>query len=554
MKKYLYIVALIFIFGINLLVRVTNLDKSPSGLVFDEAALGYNAYSILKTGKDEYGNFLPLSLRSFNDYKPALYAYFSIPFIKAWGLNEVSTRVVSALAGFVSTIFLFLILKKFVKDKKLLIFIFFLLSLQPWRLHFSRTAFESNLSAMFFVGGCWLILENMKRKKTILSFLTVMMFALSCYGYHSARVAAPLLILACALDPLKIILKNKFKINIKKSFVWILLGLLLLISPIFLFNNESKLVMTRFRQENVFKRYYPFTPLELVSNNNPWMGAMANPLYYFGGMMSGRFISVISPVNLGNRVFHWVRGSPQYIPDYSMLGWIESMVLAIGLIIILKYINKVFEYRFLVYWMVAGTVPAAVTWNWYHPLRSLNVMACLEIIVAIGFCILFKKLKNTVLVLGLMGLLLVTVIFTINNEIGFSSWANHGEYQPGGFREGMPILMKYQKNADQVLIDSPHAQAYIFFLFYQSFPPEIVQKYASIRPKPGIEGNLNFNFDKYIFRDRLSWPSEKFKKNTVFWTGSEVKPEEINSTPGSQMFLVDGPIKNRNPAVIIVNK
>ncbi len=99
MKNKIYLALLTLIVGIGALLRFYALDKSPPSLGFDEAALGYNAYSIMLTGKDEYGNFLPLSLRSFNDYKPALYAYLSIPFIKIFGLNANSVRAVSALAG-----------------------------------------------------------------------------------------------------------------------------------------------------------------------------------------------------------------------------------------------------------------------------------------------------------------------------------------------------------------------------------------------------------------------------------------------------------------------
>ena len=96
---------------LSLIVKGYGLSKSPPSVGFDEAALGYNAYSLLKTGKDEYGNFLPLSLRSFNDYKPALYSYLSIPFVAILGLNETSTRMVSVVAGTVSLFFLYLFLK-----------------------------------------------------------------------------------------------------------------------------------------------------------------------------------------------------------------------------------------------------------------------------------------------------------------------------------------------------------------------------------------------------------------------------------------------------------
>jgi len=139
----------VLIILLNFFVRAYGVSKSPPSVNYDEAALGYNAYSILKTGRDEYGNFLPLSLRSFNDYKPALYAYLSIPFIAIFGLNGFSIRLVSVVAGTMASIFLFLFLNKFFKNKIFVLFSFLLLSFQPWRLHFSRVALETNLSQMY---------------------------------------------------------------------------------------------------------------------------------------------------------------------------------------------------------------------------------------------------------------------------------------------------------------------------------------------------------------------------------------------------------------------
>src|SRR3989344_7027051 len=111
MKKYYYCLFLILILGGVL--RFFWLHRSPPSLNWDETALGYNAYSLLKTGKDEYGHPFPLALRSFDDYKPSLYAYSTIPFIKLFGLNEISVRFLSALSGLASLVFIFFIAKKF---------------------------------------------------------------------------------------------------------------------------------------------------------------------------------------------------------------------------------------------------------------------------------------------------------------------------------------------------------------------------------------------------------------------------------------------------------
>ncbi len=548
MKKNLNKIIIGGIILLSFLVKIYGLSKSPPSVNFDEAALGYNAYSILKTGKDEYGNFLPLSLRSFNDYKPALYAYLSIPFIATIGLNEVSIRMVSVLAGTLSLLFLYFFLREFVKSEKLRWLVLAVLAFEPWRMHFSRVALEANLSACFFLIGSWFLYKNRK-------FLTPLFFGLAAYSYHGARAAAPLLILFFILDPLKLIFTKNFReykewlIKSRFKYFWILILFILFLIPIFLVNKSSQ-VLTRLRQENVFYRYYPFAPKEILDiNKNVWLDSNNNPVYYFLGIMTGHMLSYFSPTNLGGRVYHWVQKSVQYIPEFSMIGWIETIVFVLGLIYLIKNIKIDFKNRFLVYWILAAAAPAALTWNWFHPLRSMNLYPAVEIIVALGFVYLFKFIKNKILRFGLIILLVLSILFVAINEYGYSVAINHGEYQPGGFKEGAKILSKLQDNYDQIIIDSPHAQSYIFFLFYQSFDPKIVQSYANKRPAPGIEGNLNFDFYKYKFV-KYDWPNQKNESKILIWTSSEVKEDEIKNTPGANLIWIPNAVYEKATAII----
>jgi 4-amino-4-deoxy-L-arabinose transferase-like glycosyltransferase len=538
MRKKIILILAVVIVGIGALLRFYGLNISPPSLGFDEASLGYNAYSLMKTGKDEYGNFLPISLRSFNDYKPALYAYLTIPFIYFGGLNDATVRMVSALAGTVSLIFLYLLLRKFIKNKWLVLATFFILSFEPWRLHFSRNAFETHLSMAFFTIGCWWLLEK-KRKFGI--WWSLIFFGLSAYSYHSARLSAPMLLLLVALDPLKLIRQKDFwrgtaryiRNNLKKFLP--IIGIIVICLPIFIANKGS-LVLTRFEQENVFQRFYPYAPKEFV---NP-----ISSVYYLTAIISGHIFSHISAINLNYRIFQWVKMSPQFIPGMGMLGWIEGLVFMVGLVEVIRRIKKSQKSRFLIYWVVAGIAPAAATWTWFHPLRSLNIYPAMEIIVAIGLVKLFgwidKLIKNKILKMGVWGIIsvifLVTIIFTINNELLYSAYENHGEYQPGGYKEGMPYLKSIQDNYDQVIIDTPHAQPFVFLMFYEQMDPTFVQSFADIRPKPGVTGNLTFNFGKFVFR-KIDWPRDKKLKKTVFWTSPEITDEEVARVPGAKIRM-----------------
>lgn len=516
---------------------------------FDEAALGYNAYSLLTTARDEYGNFLPLSLRSFNDYKPALYSYFSMLPILIVGLNDVSTRAVSAIAGIITVGLLFLVLKEYFSERVSILMAFSVVIVQPWLLHYSRTAFESNLAAMFFLAGAWLLIKERPIWSTI-------PFALAAYSYHSPRLAAPLLLLFFAIDRFWPHIST-FRKSLSRDYLKLAVPLIIFIIltlPIFISMRDS-LILKRYQQSNIFKVFYPFAPKELITSDNPWLSFPANSIYWLGGMLLGHAASYFSPINLGERIYHTVRFSPMYIPSFGILGWFESLMLIPGVLFLFKQIGKR-KYRLLLYWILAGSAPAVVTWEWFHPLRSLDIFPALLIISIFGLFSLGRGLLSIfqrmfpgvrpAIFYGLMALVYVgvfipTLVFVSENELDYMVYANHGEYQPGGFKEGIPILVTLQDKYDKVIIDTPHAQAYIFFLFYQRFSPEVIQRYAPIRPTPLTEGDLTFNFANYEFR-KIDWPKDKYLHHVIFWASPNLNLDDVRREPGTRIIKIKNAI------------
>jgi 4-amino-4-deoxy-L-arabinose transferase-like glycosyltransferase len=111
MKKSKKIIILLLVISVVLSVFFTlfKSQSSPPCINADEAAFGYNAYSILNTGADEYGTTFPLRLKSFGDYKMPLYSYLTVPFVGIMGLNDYSIRALNvALAIFFPILMFFL--------------------------------------------------------------------------------------------------------------------------------------------------------------------------------------------------------------------------------------------------------------------------------------------------------------------------------------------------------------------------------------------------------------------------------------------------------------
>src|SRR3990167_10549491 len=134
------------------ILRFYKLGEIPLSLDWDENSNAYNAYSILKTGRDEYGNFLPITNRSFDDYKPPLYMYLDIPAVAFFGLTPFAARLPSAVFGFLTIPLIYLLAKwtfqantkqkmlivsgqlSNIKGETIALVAMFLLAISPWHI------------------------------------------------------------------------------------------------------------------------------------------------------------------------------------------------------------------------------------------------------------------------------------------------------------------------------------------------------------------------------------------------------------------------------------
>ena len=114
-KKHFFLLIAIVIFAFVL--RLYRINEIPAGFFCDEASYGYDAYSILTTGRDRYGNFMPLVFKSFGDYVPPVFIYSIIPNLLFFGLNEFSVRFTSIVYGILVIIFTYLLAEKVFNDK-----------------------------------------------------------------------------------------------------------------------------------------------------------------------------------------------------------------------------------------------------------------------------------------------------------------------------------------------------------------------------------------------------------------------------------------------------
>ena len=184
MKKWLW-----FILLLGLVFRLIWLPNFPPGLTPDEASFGYDAYSILKTGRDQWGKLMPLTLESFGDFKPPLYAYLDIPFVAVLGLTKTAVRLPNVLFGVGAIYATYLLTKKLFSNEKAALLSAALLAISPWHIAMSRGAFEANLTTLLLPLGIYFWLE---KKYSWSGFI----LGLNLFSYHSARLVTPLIALS----------------------------------------------------------------------------------------------------------------------------------------------------------------------------------------------------------------------------------------------------------------------------------------------------------------------------------------------------------------------
>lgn len=222
MKKEYIILFLIVTLGF--FVRVWNLGKNPYGFFCDEASIGYNSYSLLTSGKDEYGARLPIFYRAFGEYKNPIMLYSTMPSVFIFGLNEFSVRIVSVFYGVLGIAVIYL-LGTIIFSNRIGLVSALLLAISPWHIHFSRVSLEGLAPFVFFTTlGTYFWYKHWVTKTSWFNFfLSVLLFALAFYSYFPARIFIPLFTLSLCVLEIKDLFKDLKKIVVGIVFTGILI-------------------------------------------------------------------------------------------------------------------------------------------------------------------------------------------------------------------------------------------------------------------------------------------------------------------------------------------
>ncbi len=518
MSKRNHITLFILIIFLALALRVVLLDKYPPALNWDEISHGYNAYSILKTGQDEWGKWLPLAnLRAYGDYPLPLNLYITIPFIAFLGLTEFAIRLPHALLGVGTVIASYFLALGIFKEKRRSLLTMFLVAIVPWHFFTSRFVLQSNVSIFFLTSAVALFL-NREKNKWLLP-VSIASFGLTIYSYHTTRIFTPLLIIAIA-----IIYRSELVQWVQKKSRFALVGIAFLIIffaplPFILSNPES-----RARSNEVFL-LNPGTIYEIENqrNNSSYSSIITKVIYnrpiYFVREFTKNYMQYFSPQ------FLFLKGGTQYQFSILNTGLLYLVLLPFyysGLVLAIKKAKTDKNYLLLLVWMLLAPIPAAVTKEHYAVLRSSAMLPVPLIISALGIFSFVEWLRDYLyrfrIKFGMteMWFWIVFFIAIIFNAEGyfynyFTSYPKiYSQAWQYGYKEVVQYAKENYNEYDQIIVTKKYGEPHEFFLFYLAWDPITYRTNTSTIRYPQSNWYWVDRFDKFNFVNDWEIPKDGY--------------------------------------------
>ena len=383
-------ILVILIVFLAFFLRTFRLSDFPSGFTPDEASFGYDAYSLLKTGKDQWGHSFPLVLESFGDFKSPLYAYLTIPFIFIFGFKKWVVRFPNVVLGTASVYIIYLLVYQILvrdgKEKNTNFYVrgtaflsSFLLAISPWHVMMSRGAFEANLTTIFLPLSLYFFLKGLRNTKY---FTLGSIFAgINIFSYHSAKLVTPLVFIFTIVVFRKELVKNFGIYHLISGFI-----VLVFAGMFFLSLHSGSLI--RVSDVSIFK----LSLIEASSERTKAINMGANPQLariFYNKYQAGLRHFVTNYLSYFSPEFYFFKGPSEatygMIPGRGVLYWFElPLFLAFVFYIVKNFNNK--RLWPVLFWYLVSPIPAALSLGpGYAANRAVIQLPSIQIFLAIGF-------------------------------------------------------------------------------------------------------------------------------------------------------------------------
>lgn len=530
--KYRLLLAIVLL---GFFLRFYNLSNIPISLNHDETAIGYNAYSILKTGADEYGKIMPLSLKSFGDWKLPLYPLIDILPIVFFGLNEFAVRLPSAIAGLLAIPLVYIVSNQIFKNSKIGLLAALFMALSPWGIFFSRIAYEANLATTLFLAGlvCYLKVYLEKGDRSWLIAASIL-WGSTIFTYHAFVIFAPLFFFASLA-----FLYRSLKIIKDKNVIF---SLLIFITFIFLsaFSTVTSGSLNKLSSTSLFDDQHMLNERVNVlrgdaSSEDPLVARTLHNKYLAVLYQIGQnYVASYSPA------FLFDKGGEKFLHNIGTFGNFylsDALLLSIGFLTI--FIKKRKSIGILVVWFLLGPIPSAITTDAPSSTRLYLMLPAFILVSSFGAYMIIRYLLKLKKVFSIILIFLLSFLFTLNFVYFLDAYFLHMNYHRAqffhyGYKEAVELSNKYPDY--EVEMYDPTNFPYISFLFYNKYDP--VKFREEVKYYPENFGPFYYvkSFDRYRFVDNIDYENLKEKVLYIDYRGIRDEDYKILDPSGKPVF------------------
>jgi 4-amino-4-deoxy-L-arabinose transferase-like glycosyltransferase len=481
-KKYGQFLALGLIFIGGVFLRTYHLGTLPASMHRDELAIAYNAYSLLETGRDEWGQPHPWFFKSFGDYKQPGMVYGTIPGIWGLGLTPLGARLPAALISAVAILAVFLLVKTIFKSEKMALLSSLALAFSLWHIRDARNIYEPVVILTFSILSYWALYKA--REKTVYLGLSIALFVVSSLIYNTAVfIYLPLLMLWLGYG------WRKFSPTKRQQWLLGLVAAILIAGGMLgggLEVSAGKSQTTIFYNSTLINehegRIYRFWKSGLPIY--PGMKA-ADRVFQVGYRFAKSYLASIDMNYLffkgGNNAWHNFASI-----DMGEMNPVLLPFFIVGLIYVWQR-RRHPTYFFILALLLVSPLPSSLTIDAPNTNRLIDFHLIVMLVAVLGFYRVLSASQKWQRYLAYLGIFLYLVFFSqflgryfgIYNKLLADSW--YAEVP------AMVQAVESEKsNYDWVYIEPPISALYIYYAFYSQLPPEVLQTAVG-------QGALDFN-------------------------------------------------------------
>lgn len=528
---------LLGILVVGLSLRLLFINNSPAALYGDELTITLDAYSLLKTGHDQLGNFLPLTF-PMGAGRLAGYVYGSVPFVAIFGPSVLGVRALSILSGIGILILLYLIGKRLFGEKMGLLAAV-AGAISPWDISLSRGGFEAHFALFLSLLGLYSFLKA--QQKPNFYIISAISFGLAFHTYPTYKVSLLLFLpLLLWLQGIKGIIATGRKYLFGGVMILLALGILSL-SQTFIGGSEA-----RFSNINIFSQGQLKESIMQKVNLERQLTEMPSSVSEYFHNKPVEYIKVFIENYLQNfsmdfLILHGDRNPRHNMATMGEIYLADLPLILIGLLIYWAKYKKII--LFLLFWVVIAPIPSAFI-DFPHALRSSFMLPPLIFLSVLGFTAILR-FKNKLLI-NLVVLLFIIQFIFFAQKLYFLAPNEYSNFWSYPAKLASQIALENKNKYNQIILSDKIDNIEFAYPVYAKVDPNLI--IAQNRKKFLLKDNYIKEFDNvyigYVPDNQAENFINSLKGSTLYISSLNglkflSKPEFINGLDGLSALVLE---------------